>query len=102
MVDTRTPQEYMRQVNMGGPYTLDQALDIVDHMNTMPTGFDTQIQWVNARTGNPVAIGRCGGSGTGRRPNKKEKPKPIINPFTQMTQKQSFRNLSNLHSRKFR
>jgi len=101
MVDTRTAEEYLRHVNCGGPYTLDQALDIVDHMNTMPTGFGMQLRWVNARTGAPVAIGRCGGSGTGKRPNKKEKPKPIINPFTQLTQKQSFRNLSKMHSRKW-
>lgn len=101
MVDTRTPQEYMRQVSVGGPYTLDQALDIVDHMNTMPTGFDTQIRWVNSKTGAPVAIGRCGGNRTDKRPSKKEKPKPIINPFTQLTQKQSFRNLSKMHSRKW-
>jgi len=99
MVDTRTPQEYMRQVSIGGPYTLDQALDIVDHMNTMPTGFDTQIQWVNSRTGNPVSIGRCGG--TGKRPNKRDKPVKIINPFNQITQKQTFRNLSKIHSRKW-
>lgn len=100
MVDTRTPEEYMRHVSCGGPYTLDQALDIVDHLNTMPTGFDTQVRWVNARTGASVAIGRCGGNG--KKLNKKEKTGKIINPFTQVTQKQTFRNLSNLHSRKFR
>jgi hypothetical protein len=99
MVDTRTPQEYVRQVSMCGPYSIDQALDIVDHLNTMPTGFDTQIRWVNSKTGNPVAIGRCGG--TGKRLGKKDKSEKNINPFNQVTQKQTFRNLSKIHSRKW-
>jgi hypothetical protein len=97
MVDTRTPQEYISQVSMCGPYTLGQALDIVDHINTMSTGFNTQIDWVDSKTGNSVVIGRSGGSGTPK--NKKDKPN--INPFNQVTQKQTFRNLSKIHSRKW-
>lgn len=101
MVDTRTPAEYMRQVSLSGPYTLEQALDIVDHMNTMTTDVHSEIRWVDSKTGRPVAIGRCGGSGTGRKQNKREKPGKITNPFTQLTQKQSFKNLSKMHSRKW-
>jgi len=41
-----------------GPYTLTEALDYMDFLNSFPTSHRTSVNWVNARTGAPVVIGR--------------------------------------------
>ena len=54
-------------------YTLTEALDYEEAMDRFPT--QEQIHWVNARTGQPVIIGRSGGTSTLAQPGKLKKDK---------------------------
>jgi len=40
----------------GKTYTFDEAIEYMKMLDSFPTG-DNSVNWVNARTGQPVAIG---------------------------------------------
>jgi hypothetical protein len=94
MSPTHTADEFI--TNIKGCYTISEALDLEDILNSMPTG-NKRIHWVNCKTGVSVSIGRAGGSGPYRKKGEK-KPKHF-NPFMQVSQKENFKYLSRIHSK---
>ena len=38
-------------------YTLKEACDLIEVLKTMPTGTDTNIQWIDVKTKKRVSIG---------------------------------------------
>ena len=83
-------------------YTISEACDLQDILDNGIYPGRYIIKWKNSRTGNPVVIGRTGSNGNNSYSKKKEKKKKIINPFTVLTQRQIFNNISKKHSNKLR
>lgn len=85
----------------GRVFTVSEACDFLDVLDSMPTGSYPDIRWVNVKTGTEVAIGRTGGSRK-YQSGKDRKKKKIINPFLQVSNKKQFQALSKMHSRKLK
>ena len=74
----------------GKVYTLMEACDFMETLDTFPTG-NVIIRWVNARTGAPVTIGCAGGHMKPTKKEKVKKPYQMIKYYDKRTGKPKFK-----------
>ena len=85
----------------GRTFTLSEACEFMQTLDSMPTPtFANDVNWVNAKTGQPVVIGYSGGGGYKK--GEKNKKKNTVNPFLEVNNKQMFNALSKMHSKKIK
>lgn len=96
-----TKDNLIRNVS-GRTYSYKEAFDLLEVMDTMPTG-NLHMRWFDSKTGGEVILGRCGGNSKNNNkfvPGRKKKKEKIINPFVQVSKKEQFKALSRIHSKK--
>lgn len=48
--------QIVRSISSNGPYTIEEARDIMKQLDKFPTGTTSSVRWVNVRTRRPVAF----------------------------------------------
>lgn len=48
--------DFLRNVRMNGPYTIEEAREIMRTLDKFPTGTTNQVTWVSTKTKRPVAF----------------------------------------------
>ncbi len=55
---TETTKEFLYNISLHGPFTMDEAVNVMKILDTLPGGnSSSQIKWTNAKTQKPVVIG---------------------------------------------
>lgn len=93
MAPSHDTRDNLIRNSSGRVYTLSEACEFMKTLDSMPSGM-LDVNWVNANTGQPVAIGYTDGVSNNKKKNK------ITNPFLEVNKKQMFNALSKMHSRK--